>query len=284
MVVRGPQTHPGPVCVTMSYMRAIVLLAITATAFGQMPDKAYDTLKAGLEDSNPAKRIAAVLALGVARPEPKPVALVVGMLADKDSGTRAAACSTLGDMKARTAIPKLRTALDDKAGEVIFAAGKALFAMGDPQGREVLIEVLVGDQAPKSGVVSSSLRDAKLKLHDPKALLLLGVNESAGLLGPFGASVPIAEMLMKDNQASGKTAAALLLATDHSEDTRKAVKEALNDKNWTVRVAAIRSAAMLDLTSDYADMVALLEDKRDEVRYAAAGAMIRLKQKAPAKR
>ena len=58
-----------------------------------------------------------------------------------------------------------------------------------------------------------------------------------------------------------------------------AVKEALNDKNWTVR-----SAAMLDLTGDYADMVALLEDKRDEVRYAAAGAMIRLKQKAPAKR
>jgi HEAT repeat protein len=89
---------------------------------------------------------------------------------------------------------------------------------------------------------------------------------------------------MKDNQASGKTAAALLLATDHSEDTRKAVKEALNDKNWTVRVAAIRSAAMLDLTADYADMGALLEDKRDEVRYAAAGAMIRLKQKPPVKR
>jgi hypothetical protein len=45
-----------------------------------------------------------------------------------------------------------------------------------------------------------------------------------------------------------------------------AVKEALNDKNWTVQ-----SAAMLDLTADYADMVALLEHKRDEVRYAAAG-------------
>jgi hypothetical protein len=51
-----------------------------------------------------------------------------------------------------------------------------------------------------------------------------------------------------------------------------------------VRVAAIRSAAMLDLTADYRDIEALLEDKRDEVRYAAAGAMVRLKQKAPAKR
>jgi hypothetical protein len=63
-------------------------------------------------------------------------------------------------MKARTSIPKLRAALDDKAGEVIFAAGKALYAMGDPQGREVLIEVLEGDQTLKSGIVSSSLRDA----------------------------------------------------------------------------------------------------------------------------
>ena len=97
----------------------------------------------------------------------------MGMLEDKDSGTRAEESSTLGDMKARTSIPKLRAALDDKAGEVIFAAGKGLFAMGDPQGSEVLIEVLEGDQAPKSGIVSSSLRDAKVKLHDPKALLLL---------------------------------------------------------------------------------------------------------------
>jgi HEAT repeat protein len=181
-------------------------------------------------------------------------------------------------MKSRTSIPKLREALADKAGEVIFAAGKALYAMGDAHGREVLIEVLEGDQSPKSGLVSSSLRDARLKLHDPRALLLMGVNESAGMLGPFGVSVPIAEMLMKDNQASGKTAAALLLATDHSEDTKNAIKEALADKNWTVRVAALRSAALLDLTSAYTDVAALLDDKREEVRYAAAGAMIRLKQ------
>ena len=262
-------------------MRLTILFAFAVAAFGQAPDNPYDTLKAGLEDGNPAKRIAAVLALGVARPQPKPVAMVEGMLTDKDSGTRAAACSTLGDMKSRASIPKLREALDDKAGEVIFAAGKALYTMGDPQGREILIEVLVGDQAPKSGIVSSSLRDARLKLHDPKAMLLLGVNESAGLLGPFGVSVPIAEMLMKDNQASGKTAAALLLATDHTEATRKAIEEAFDDKNWTVRVAALRSAALLDLSGEYSKVAALLDDKRDEVRYAAAGAMIRLKQSAP---
>jgi HEAT repeat protein len=266
-------------------MRALALLALTACALSaQVPDNAYDTLNHGLADANPAKRIAAVLALGVARPQPKPVALVEGMLADKDSGTRAASCSTLGDMKSRASIPKLRDAIDDKAPEVVFSAAKALYAMGDPQGRAILIAVLVGDQSGKSGFLTASLRDAKLKLHDPKALLLLGVNESAGLLGPFGVSVPIAEMLLKDNQASGKTAAALLLATDHTEDTKKAIKEAFTDKNWTVRVAALRTAAMLDLREDYNDVAALLDDKRDEVQYAAAGAMIRLRQPAPSAR
>ena len=254
------------------------MAAFAAVALGQTPPNAYDVLRKGLADTNPAKRVAAVLALGVALPAPDPVALAESMLADKDSGTRAAACSTLGEMKSRASLPKLRLALDDKAPEVIFAAAKALYAMGDPQGRAVLIEVLEGDQTDKSGIISSSIRDAKLKLHDPKAMLLLGVNQGAGLLGPFGVSVPVAEMLLKDNQASGKTAAALLLATDKSPGTREAIKIALGDKNWTVRVAAIRSAALLDLAALYDDVASLLDDKRDEVRYAAAGALIRFKQ------
>jgi len=262
---------------------AFWIAAIAAAAYGQTPPNAYDVLQKGLADTNPARRVAAVLALGVVLPMPGPIALVESALADKDSGTRAAACSTLGEMKSRASIPKLRQALDDKAPEVIFAAAKALYAMGDPQGRAVLIEVLEGDQPDKSGIVSSSIRDARVKLHDPKALLLLGVNQGAGLLGPFGVSVPVAEMLLKDNQASGKTAAALLLATDQSPATAAAIKTALGDKNWTVRVAAARSAALLDLTALYDDVALLLDDKRDEVRYAAAGALIRFKQAPPSR-
>ena len=262
---------------------SLVIAFLATTGFGQAPPNAYDVLHKGFVDTNPAKRIAAVLSLGVALPAPDPVALVESALTDKDSGTRAAACSTLGEMKAHSSIPKLREALDDKAPEVIFAAAKALYGMGDPQGRAVLIEVLEGDQADKSNIVSSSIRDAKLKLHDPRALLILGVTQGAGLAGPFGAGVPIAEMLLKDNQASGKTAAALLLATDKSPATAEAIKVAFADKNWTVRVAAIRSAALLNLTDMYDDVASLLDDKRDEVRYAAAGALIRFKQTPPSR-
>ena len=265
--------------VTLSDMRLFLFVIVAGCLHAQAPDVSpWEVLDHGVQDGNPAKRIEAVLATSVLRPDARALAFVEGAMKDKDSGVRQAVCTTLGEMKARAAVPFLRQALDDNSPEVIFAAAKALYAMGDPAGRAVLIAVLSGEQSDASGLVSSSLRDAKLKLHDPKALLLIGVNEGAGLLGPFGAGVPIAERLLKDNQASGKTVAALLLSTDTSQESKAAVKAALGDKNWTVRVAAVRAVAIRDITPFRADVAALLDDKREEVRLTAAAAIIRLKQ------
>jgi len=262
-------------------MRFLPLILVSlGTLFAESPnDRPWQILDAGMQDGNPAKRIDAVLAMGVITREPRSIAALEAALNDKDSGVRQAAAATLGELKARGSIPKLQDALSDSAPEVVFAAAKTLYEMGDPLGRQVLIAVLVGDQSDASGFVSSSVRDVKLKLHDPKALLLIGVNAGAGFaLGPFGAGVPIAERLLKDNQASGKTAAALLLTTDTTEESKSAVKEALGDKNWTVRVAAARATAIRGIGAFYPDIVALMDDKRDEVRYSAAAAAIRLKQ------
>ncbi len=235
-----------------------------------------------MQDASPAKRSVAVLAMGVVRAQPRSVKLVESALGDKDLGVRQSACVVLGGFKSRISIPKLRETLNDEAPEVVFAAAKALYEMGDPMGREVLIAVLSGDQTDASGFVSSSVRGLKLKLHDPKAMLLIGVNSGAGILiGPFGAGLPIAENLMKDKQASGKTVAALLLATDSSTESQAALKASLNDKNWTVRAAAARAVALRDMGVLYGDVAFLLDDKRDEVQYAAAAALIRLKQPVP---
>jgi len=94
--------------------------------------------------------------------------------------------------------------------------------------------------------------------------------------------VPIAEGLLKDNQASGKTVAALLLATDKSPQSLDALKRALEDKNWTVRAAASRAIAKRDARTLYDNVAMLLNDKRDEVAYSAAAAVIRLKPPTPA--
>ena len=267
-------------------MRSFALMLFAAAAAAQTPDpspvaRAWDLLTQTMQDSNPAKRVIATLAIGVVRPDAKSVPLVEGMLDDKDYGVRQAACSTLGEMQSKGSVIKLKEALDDKAPEVVFAAARALYNMNDPAGRAVLAAILIGDRPDASGLISSSMRDAKLKLHDPKALLLIGVNQSAGLLGPFGVSVPIAEMLLKDKEASAKTAAILLLSNDTSESSKEAVRAALSDKNWTVRTAAARATGNRDIAAFYSDIVPMLDDKREEVRLAAAATSIRLKQAKP---
>jgi HEAT repeat protein len=265
-------------------MRLIVLFLTATCVFAQPPDEtAWRILDHGVHDTNPIKRRQAILAMSLVRPLPRPVALLEQGLDDKDAGVREAACATLGEIKSRSSIPKLQMALADAVPEVIFAAAKALYNMGDSTGREVIAAVLLGEQTDASGFVSGSIRSMKLKLHDPKALMMIGIKEGAGFAGPFGMGVPITEGLLKDNQSSGKTVAALLLANDRTPESLGALKDALADKNWTVRAAAARAIGTRDAANLYTNLAMLLEDKRDEVEFSAAAAMIRLKQPLPAR-
>lgn len=260
-------------------MRFLAFFLLASCALAETPDEAaWRILDKAVHDTNPIKRKQAVLAMGVLRPEARPVSLLEAAVDDKDATVREAACAMLGVIQSHASAPKLRGALSDSVPEVIFAAAKALYNLDDPAGREVLTAVLLGEQSDASGFMSGSIRSMKLKLHDPKGLLLIGVSEGAGLAGPFGMGVPLAEGLMKDNQASGKTAAALLLATDKSPETLSALKAALTDKNWAVRAAATRAIATRDASMLYPDVAKLLDDKREEVSLAAAAALIRLKQ------
>jgi HEAT repeat protein len=261
-------------------MRSFLAAFLAATCLsGQTPDEtAWRILDKGVHDANPLKRKQAVLAMSLLRPEPRAVALIEPALDDKDAGVREGACATLGEIKSTASIPKLQMTLADEVPEVIFAAAKALYNMNDQIGRDVIMAVLLGEQSDASGFVSGSIRSMKLKLHDPRALLLIGINEGAGFAGPFGMAVPMAEGLLKDNQASGKTVAALLLATDLTPESLSALKGALTDKNWTVRVAATRAIGTRDATDLYDNVAKLLDDKREEVTLSAAAALIRLKQ------
>lgn len=261
-------------------MRFLLLLcAVPLLAEDSVDHEAWQILDRGLHDSNPAKRVQTVNAMGIMRPQPKSVAIVESAFDDKDYSVRQAACNALGQMKSRQSIPKLRNALNDKAPEVVFAAAKALYDLGDPTGREVLVAVLLGDQADSSGFFASSMHDMKAKMHDTKGLMLLGVKEGAGIaLGPAGAGIGVAEGLLKDANASGKTVAAALLSEDKHPETEKAIRQALGDKNWTVRAAAARALAVAGRIAAFKEIVPLLNDKREEVQYSAAAAVIRLKQ------
>jgi HEAT repeat protein len=260
-------------------MRLLLLLIALPLGGQVILDDSWRTLDRGLHDNNPAKRVQAVTAMGIMRPHPKSVAMVESAFDDKDYSVRQAACTVLGQMKSRESIPKLREALNDPAPEVVFAAAKALYDMGDPTGRNVLIAVLLGDQADSSNFFKSSLHDMRAKMHDTKGMMLIGVKEGAGVfLGPAGAGIGVAEGLMKDANASGKTVVAALLANDKNPEAIKAIREALGDKNWTVRAAASRALALAGSTQDFDKIAGLLDDKKEEVQYSAAAALIRLKQ------
>ena len=77
-----------------------------------------------------------------------------------------------------------------------------LYDLGDSTGRDVLVAVLLGDQADTSGFFKSSLHDMKAKMHDTKGLVLISVKETAGVfLGPAGAGVGVARKeLLKELQ------------------------------------------------------------------------------------
>src|SRR5579871_2206995 len=205
-------------------MRLLLFLLAIPLLADDPVDRAWQILDKGLHDANPVKRVQAVSAMSILKPQPKPVGIIESTFEDKDYSIRQVACGALAQMKSRQSIPKLREELNDKAPEVVFAAAKALYDLGDPTGRQVLSAVLLGDQADSSGFFASSLHDMKAKMHDTKGLLMIGLKEGAGaFLGPASFGIPVAEGLLKDSNASGKTVAVALLANDKTPESWKAI-------------------------------------------------------------
>ena len=109
-------------------MKLTILLLIPLAWLLAQPEKtAWEVLKPGLADSNPLNRRQAVTATGSIGLDPEAVRRVEAALHDNDSLIRATAAAELGEMKSRESIPALKAALDDPAGEVGFAAAKALW-------------------------------------------------------------------------------------------------------------------------------------------------------------
>ena len=70
--------------------------------------------------------------------------------------------------------------------------------------------------------------------------------------------------------------AALLLSTDQKSDVLLALRNALADKDWTVRAAAVHAIALRNDPTLEPDLVPLLEDHKEAVRVRAAAGYLRL--------
>lgn len=235
---------------------------------------AWDVVATGVVDGKALRRATAIAALSTIEVRPDVVQLVEAGLADKDPDVRLIAAVKLGDMKSRNSIPKLQQALKDSVPEVRFAVARALWAMGDRGGHDVLRDVLAGRRHTSAGLVGRYLREVKKAVHNPMALLLMGVRESADMFGPFGVGIGIVQELANDSGAPGRALAATLLSRDPA--SVKPLEAALEDKNAVVRAAAAHALADLGSRDSVPKLALLLQDPKDAVRYMAAASLVRL--------
>ncbi|MGA3293383.1 MAG: HEAT repeat domain-containing protein [Candidatus Acidiferrales bacterium] len=249
-----------------------------ANSSANLPAAAWTLLAQGAASDKLRNRSDAISALTVLDRDRRAVSTIGAALDDKEESIRVLAATSLGDMKARAAIPKLKDALEDNSAQVSFAAAQALWKIGDRSGREILYEVLSGDRKVKPGIIQGKVNAAKHDLHDPKALALIGVNEASGaFLGPFSMGVSFIEEYAKNNGAPIQAVCAKLLASDDSRDTVNELRDALGDKNWAVRAAAARALAKMNHREVVPQLKDMMEnDKEQPARFAAAAAIVRL--------
>ena len=247
-----------------------------------------DLLDKALQDKNPDTRRQAVIALsliGDVAPYPSDLS---SMLSDKDVEVRIAVVSSLSDLKSDRSTLALRRALDDSVPEVSFSAARALWALGDPSGKNALLSVLAGESKTSSGFFAKQKRDTLRMMHTPKTMFLFAVKQGAGLAPVPGLGTGISSMqaLLSDPGTSGRATAALLLGNEKDKDTLDALLDALNDKEWGVRAAAVHSLCLRDDPAQQSALVRLIDDKSEPVRLRAAAGYLRLesiKNRPPAK-
>jgi HEAT repeat protein len=240
----------------------------------------WEVLDKGLSDSNEKHRQQVILAAGVIGPSPENVKFIGGALHDKSALVRQTVAAVFGELKSPDSMPYLRGALNDTP-EVGFTAARALFEMGDQEGREFLQQVLAGERKDTPGFISKNLKYAKKKLT-PAEIAMMGVREAAGvLLGPASLGIVVGEEAVKaqtsgNSGESGRTIAAASLADRPDDYTRILLEWALSDSHPEVRAAAAKGLGKCGSTETIPKLQALFNDDHAAVRYMAAASVIRL--------
>jgi HEAT repeat protein len=256
-----------------------IAILLPAAALLAQPEKtAWDVLKQGLVDTNPLNRRQAVTATGAVGLDPEAVRLVEAALKDNDSLIRATAAAELGEMRSVQSFPVLKAALEDPAGEVGFAAAKALWDMGDKTGRGFIEDVIAGQQVATDGGVKGALHRANRLRYDPKAMAVLGAKSASGaLLGPFNIGVIAAEQVFKNGAVAVRMQALNLLAQDCDVQTFKLLQAATtDDKTWAERAAAAKALGKCGNADAIPKLEQNLSDSNVAVRFMSAATIIRL--------
>lgn len=200
------------------------------------------------------------------------------LLDDKDVEVRLAVVSSLADLKAKRTLAALHKALNDDVPEVGFAAAKALYGLNDPAGKEALLSVLSGETKVASGFISKQKRDAIRMMHTPRIMMMFALKQGLSFapVPGLGEGISSLQGILSDPGVSGRALAALLLGKEKDLASLQALREALMDKDASVRAAAVHSITLRNDPALQPDLVSLLDDKKESVRLRAATGYLRL--------
>ena len=271
-------------------MRIVLCVMFSIAAWGQTKPEAIGPvadpvemragklLAEGIADKNPDVRKQAAQSLGLVTTREPYISMLKGMLGDKDVEVRIATVTSLGDLRNKSTLPALEKALDDEAPEVSFAAAKALWTVEDPEGKKALLAVLGGESKTSSGFLTKQKRDTLRMFHTPKTLFMFALKQGIGAapVPGLGEGVSSIQGILSASGVSGRATAALLLGRDKDVDVLPALRDALSDKDASVRAAAAHSIAVRNDPALGKDLIPLLDDKKEAVRMRAAAGYLRL--------
>ncbi len=234
--------------------------------------EAWQLLRTACTGDKTSARATAVGVLGLLPDNTQAREIAEKALTDEKPEVRSSAAAALGAMHSKASIAKLREAADDQDPSVALAAAHALIALNDDSGYEVYYEVLTGERKGGKGLIAS--QTAVLK--DPKKMAELGIQEGIGFIPFAGMGWRTFKAIHKDDSSLVRAAAAKVLIKDPDPATTKALADAVGDKSWVVRAAALEALAERGDPSVLDTVELYMSDDKDDVKYAAAAAVLRL--------
>jgi HEAT repeat protein len=259
---------------TKHILLSLLFLVPSVLLQAQAPvNKAWNILKAGAADKSADKRANTFRALALVIQNQTAQQMAEKALTDEKPEVRSAAASALGQMGAKSSIPKLlHVVRQDKDAGAVFAAADALFRLGDPAAFQVYYAVLLGEKKTGEELMESQMK----MLRDPKAMAQMGFEVGIGFVPFAGAGYGVYKAVRKDDASPIRAAAATKLAKDPDPKSGAALTKSTKDPKWIVRAAVVDAMARRGDPSLTKAIVPLLDDENDVVKFSAAAAVIRL--------
>jgi HEAT repeat protein len=259
----------------LAFILALFAVTVLPQSWAVSGEKrAWAMFEAAAKSDSTAGREIGIRALGLLRGNARARELAEGALEDPKPEVRIAAAAALEEMHAVESIPKLRKVLSDEKISVVMAAAHALRSMKDDASAfAVYFDVLTGGQRP-GGLVQQQLDT----LRNPKELAMIGLQTGIGYVPFAGIGWDAWRYTHKNNPHPVKAIAASFLAHDPDPATGVALAEAIKDKDWIVRAAAIEALAQRGDPAFEGKIEFSFFDANAHVRYTAAAAVIRLSE------